>query len=431
MRASLITILGLLPIVTMAAESSVCPQDVEMLNSPGIVLAGSRVECDASPMPPGTLNECGMLKWAAQNSPAYLAIMREDKAFIADCRAGGGGAECDQGKFSPAFLLAQLKRSAVELSVLDNNPMGPPSVSIDTACILLRRGIPVGPKPKDATFLSERLSFSRSVADPKWSRAKSYEAPFLLSASDDRENEKSYVGFYGTIGYTFSDQPGYHAWMASAKIDSAAGSEAKDSSVTLGINWSKYFLNGSRSDPSESRSDASAKKPWIDSVFLRISPEYLTDRKFDRQAYQLSVVATPASRYLGNMGYMSCPGGCDVGNTSEFYWSTSMGLEAGRVDDAAGSKNLEAVAEQGAYVRLVPGISMTYKPVSLSPKISFQLEYAQRYDLTQGWDRGVGAFNVNYAIAPNAFWTLSWRKGRQESTFENIDTVLFGIGIRQ
>jgi hypothetical protein len=417
-------ILGLLPIAVVAAESSDCPQDVEMLNSPGIILAGSRVECDASPMPPGTLNECGMLKWAAQNSPAYLAIMKEDKAFIADCRAGGGGAECDQGKFSPAFLLAQLKRSAVELSVLDNNPMGPPSVSIETACILLRRGIPMGPKPKGATFLSERLSFSRNVADPKWSRAKPYEAPFLLSASDDRENDKSYVGLYGAIGYTISDRPGYHTWMASAKIDSAAGSEAKDSSVTLGVNWSKYFLNGSCLD-------VSVKNTWLDSVFLRISPEYLTDRKFDRQAYQLSVVATPASRRLGNVGYMSCPGGCDVENTSEFYWSTSMGLEAGRVDDAAGSENLETLKELGAYFRLVPGISMTYKPVSLSPKISFQLEYAQRYDLTQGWDRGVGAFNVNYAIAPNAFWTLSWRKGRQESTFENIDTVLFGIGIRQ
>ena len=416
-KAALIPILGLLSGTAWSAESSVCPRDVEVLNSPGIVLAGTRKDCDASPMLPGRLNECGMLKWAAQTSPAYLAIMKEDQAFVVDCRANGGGAECDQGKYSPAFLLAELKRSVVELSVLDNDPMGPQSVAIETACGLLQRGILVAPKSKDATFLSDRFTFTRNVADPQWSRGKSYEAPFLLSASDDREKDKSYIGIYGTVGYIFSDRPGDYAWTGSVKIDSAAGAEVKKSSVTFGMNWSKYFFPRTN--------------PWIDSVLLRISPEYLTDRDFDREAYQLSVVGSLTSSRLGNAGYITCPGGCDVENTSEFYWSPSLGLEAGRVEDAAGSDTLTLVEQQGAYVRLAPSVSMTYKPIEWSPKIAFQLEYTQRYDLTQGWNRGMGVLSVNYAIAPNAFWNLSWRKGRQDSTFQTVDTVLFGIGIRQ
>lgn len=417
MKIALATLLGMASSTAWTAESSVCPRDVEALNSPEIELVGARMKCDASPMPRGRLNECGMLKWTAQTSPAFLAIMKEHQTFVAECRTNGGGAECDQGKFSPAFLLAQLRRSAVELSVLDADPMGPPSLSIDTACGLLERGIVTAPKPKDVTFLSDRFSYTRNVADPQWSRGKPYEAPFLLSASDDREKDKSYIGIYGTIGYTFSDRPGDYVWMGSVKIDSSAGAEVKKSSVTFGMNWSKYLAPRSNS--------------LVDMLLLRISPEYLTDRNFDREAYQLSMVGTLTSRRLGNSGYISCPGGCDVENTSEFYWAPSLGFEAGRVQDAAGSDTLTIVEQQGTYARLVPSVTMTYKPIAWSPKLSLQFEYAQRYDLTEGWNRGVGVFSLNYAIAPNAFWSLSWRKGRQENTFQPVDTMLFGVGIRQ
>ena len=417
MKHSLVVILGVCCGSSLAAESSVCPRDVDKLNEPGIVLSGTRFECDASPMAVGRLNECGMLKWAATTMPAYTAIIKENQAFIADCRKDGGANECDQGKFSAGYLMTQLKRSIVELSVLDNNPMGPPSLSIDTACELLRRGVTVPVKPKNAVFLSDRFTFTRDVADPQWSPSKSFSAPFLLSATDDRQKNKSLIGIYDTIGYTFFDVPGDYAFSASAKIDSAAGSGPEKSNVTLGLNWEKYYF------PRENA--------WVDSVLLRVSPEYLTDRDFKREAYQLSVNGSFSSKRFGHPGFVVCPGGCDADDKSEFYWSPSIGVELGKVVDAAGSDKLILMKQDGAYVRLAPSLTMTYKPSAFSSNVSFQFQYTQRYDLKKGWDRGLGVLSLNYAIASNAFWSLSWRKGRQNGTFEPIDTLLFGIGIRQ
>lgn len=416
-KIPLIVLIGISCGNIIAAESSVCPRDVEALNAPGIVIGTTTFECDSSPVPPGHLNECGMLKWAAQTMPAYLAIAKDHQAFISDCRSNGGSAECDQGKFSAGYLFAQLKMSIVELKGLDGRPPTPPSLSIKTGCELVRRGVIIPVKPKDAVFLSDRFSFTRSISDPQWSRGKPADAPFILYATKDREKDKSAIGIYGTIGYNLHNVPGDYSLTASAKIDSAAGAERKKSSVALGLNWSKYYFPESN--------------PWIDSVLFRVSPEYLTDRAFDREAYQLTFAGSLASERFGRPGFIQCPGGCDVENTHEFYWLPSFAIEYGKVVDAAGSDSLLAVQQNGSYTRLAPSFTMTYKPVALSPKLSFQLDYVHRFDLDAGWDRGLGTLSMNYAIAPNVFWNFSWRKGQQDATVQPIDTFLFGIGIRQ
>jgi len=41
--------------------------------------------------------------------------------------------------------------------------------------------------------------------------------------------------------------------------------------------------------------------------------------------------------------------------------------------------------------------------------------------LQQHVDRGLGSPGMNYEIAPDAFWSLAWRKGRQDGAFDVIN----------
>lgn len=398
------------------ASEAACPSDLVALNAPGIELGGATLACDASPAAPGMLNECGMLKWAAQVVPAYQDLQREDHAFIKTCRDEGGGPECGQGKFSPNYRLSVLRAATVELSIMDGTGE-PPRVSLEHACRWLARGIAVPVKPKDLVFPNPRFTFTRDVADPQNSRGRPFEAPFVINAIHDREKDKSTIGIYGTVGYRLTDEASLNDVSLSAKIDSAASTERKKSNVVIGLNWQRYVF------PRRSR--------WLDFLLFRVSPEYLTDRGFEREAYQLTAKVSLGSQRFWRAGYVTCPGGCDVNRKAEFYWSPSLALEAGDVVEAAGSDTLLLVQQQGRFVRFVPGVTISFKPTAWSDRLTFKLQYAHRYDLTQGWDRGVGALSVDYAIAKNAFWNLTWRKGRQEVTLQPIDTILFGIGIRQ
>jgi len=401
-----------------AVETDACAKDVAPLNAPGFELGGTVIDCDASAVGPGELNECGMMRWAEKNSRAFQNTVNENNSYIEKC--GKHIPSCAKGKFSAEYLEAQLRMALVELSGMSKRnepPLGPVSMRVNVACERQRKGLPLVKKPKDAVFLSHRFSFTRDVADPHSSRGKPFEAPFVINAVRDSERDTSSVGIYGTVGYLFGDVPGEYNLSASAKIDSAAGSERKKSSVTVGLNWQKYYW--------------SETSPWFDHILFRVSPAYLTDRAFDREIYQVSAVATLASKRFGRPGYKICPEGCDFDNSYEFFWSPSLTLDTGKVVDAAGSEALLAMEGEDAYVRLSPGITMTFSPMTWSPKLSFQLQYAQRFDLTEGWNRGLGTLSMSYAIAPNAFWSLSWRKGRQDGSFEPVDSLLLGIGIRQ
>lgn len=401
---------------SLTALASECPIDAAALNAPNLLLEGVPIACDASPTAPGELNDCGVLRWVAANDPGIVALLREHKEFRDKCLQMGVSAEpCREGKFSAGFIAAQLQVAATEVRMLDeNNPRA--SLAVSHLCALSARGLaPMAPPPKPLSILSERLTLTRDVADPNNSFAKGFEAPFVISYTNDREGDKSFVGLYGTIGYKFFDLAGGSALSSSLKIDTAGGSQREKSSAVLSVNYSRHFFP-----------DSGPFQNWL----LRISPQYLTDRDLEREAYQLKAQITPTSHGFLDAGYMLCPGGCDERSRHQFFWSPSLGLELGHVVDAGGSTNLLPV-EGEDYARFAPSITMSYRPLGRFPKLLVQLDYTHRWDWDEDWDRGLGSLGIHYAVATNAFWSLSWKKGRQEGSFAPVDTVLFGFGVRQ
>lgn len=408
-------IAALLSVTSYTVHASDCQIDAATLNAPDLVLAGVPIACDASPVPPGQLNDCGVLRWVAANDPGIVALLREHRDFLAKCLQMGVGSEpCRDGKFSAGYIAAQLQVAAVEVRVLaETSPQA--GVMVHHVCALAERGLAPTRSPKPLSILSDRLTLTRDVSDPNNPFAKGFAAPFVISYTDDREGENSFLGLYGTIGYTFVDRAGGSAIFGSLEVDTAGGSEREKSSAVLGLNYSRYFFPDGGP---------------FQNLLLRVSPQYLTDRDFKREAYQLRANLTPASHGFLEAGYILCPGGCSERSRHQFHWSPSLGVELGRVVDAGGAPNLLPVEGEN-YARFAPSITMSYRPIGRFQKLLFQVEYTHRWDWDKDWDRGLGTVGVHYAVSPNAFWSLSWKKGRQDGSFAPVDTLLFGFGVRQ
>jgi hypothetical protein len=415
-QATLLTMSMVASVAAHAVDAATCPSDVASLNAADLSIEGTQIACDASSPGDGYLNECGVLRLVVTNYPEATAIIKENKAYIAQCRPVGS-TSCNQGKFTPAFMEAKVRESSRWLWEFNQDSLDK-KLPVDVVCRRLALLPPAPKKLEPVRLLSDRLSLTRDVSDPQNAAAK-FEAPFMVNASEDREKKKSLIGLYGTAAYTLYDRPEGGSLTASAKVDSAAGSERAKSSVALALNWSGYTF------PAETK--------WVDAVHFKFSPSYLTDRAFDREVYELGFEVTPTSKRIGRAGLASCwedKGECNELSKGEFYWSPSLAIEAGHVADAAGVAKLEAIRQSGTYARLAPAVTMSYRP-SWSERLTFSLKYTHRYDVTENWDRGLGSLGVDYAISTDAFLSVVWKKGRQTGSFEPVDMLLFGFGVRQ
>ena len=394
-------------VASTAAHAQVCDQTKAASYNERRTLGtldSTPLNCDGREVGPGQLNQCGVMSLFADRSTAFAQMLASNEKY-----------KSEGGMYTKGYLARWLSEATGEFW---RNQDDPYVASMAKVCVFLNIKRTQEDKSEPTAILSDRLSLSRDVPDPQSSVNGPFHGPFVINITDDRKADKTSVGVYGTASYKVFESVGGGRLNASLSVDSAAGDKVEKSSVQLGLDYFAYIGNAESANQ----------------ISLALSPKYLTDRNFNREAYQITATASLRSDSFFTPGYYICPGsdGCQYETAPwVFYWVPSLGVEAGHVVDAAGNATLQQVAKEGTYSRLVPSVKAVYEPHWLSPKISFTAAYRQRYDLTQGWDRGYGELAFLYRFTPNAYFTTMYRKGRKDTTFDPIDTIFFGIGVSQ
>ena len=376
-------------------------------------LGSTPLVCDRSGADSGQLNRCGVLRLFAERSDAFAKLLASNETYKAD-----------GGMYTSGYLARWLNDAADDFWRRQKDSQVAVPMSRVCAYLDLSKVDHDKAKPSDdesrSKFLSQDLSLTRDIPDPLNAVGTPLHGPFIVNVTDDRKAGKTTVGVYGTISYKLAESVDGGRWNASATIDSASTDKVEKSSVQVGLDYTAITGNAQS----------------IDQIAVTVSPKYLTDREFKREAYQFSATAAFTSKRFLEPGYYICPDEktehCNEKSSAwVFYWVPSLGLEAGHVVDAAGNATLQQIAKEGTYYRLVPGLKAVYEPHWISPKISLSAAYRQRYDLTQGWNRGYAELSFLYQFDPSLYFTTVYRKGRKDTTFDPIDTLFFGFGISQ
>jgi hypothetical protein len=159
-----------------------------------------------------------------------------------------------------------------------------------------------------------------------------------------------------------------------------------------------------------------------------------TDRSFDRNVTEVEMWATLSSQPLGRAGFVTrLAGDARSGPAATFYWRPWVGLEAGKIHNAGGNKDLEALAAQGAYVRVVPRVSATLRPLVISDRLRFSADYFHRFGLNQSLNEAYfeGRALYDLTTSGNVALTVVWQRGHEPPDFGRTRRVLIGLGILQ
>ncbi|MDR3385600.1 MAG: hypothetical protein P4L92_01000 [Rudaea sp.] len=395
-------ILAIQALPVRAIDCTAETASVDYRNAKPKVLSGP-IECAANEVPEGKLNECGVTKYYMEHDPALKTSIEEDV-------------------YTPKGVRQQVESHTRALQVSYKSADGKHlEVSTRDFCQFYANEQWALHKTDPVVLLSPNLSIGRTLTDTDDPNAKPIPVPFIASIQQDHDAHQTTTGLYGTLKYDFlhSTSPVLSTLDATLSVDSNTSQDNSKSSVVAGIDY--VAITGSN-EPADLFQEFS----W------KVSPQYQTDRDFDRRAYEVTASVAGKSLALGRMGYLTYSNG-DPGpdNSFRFFWQPSIGLDIGRVDNAAGNSQLEIVKKDGTYVRLVPSVSAELIPDFISENLVLEFSYRHRYDLTQGWDRGYAELSVLYHLSKNAYLTALYRYGRKDVTFDPINTVLFGIGFSQ
>lgn len=289
--------------------------------------------------------------------------------------------------------------------------------------LVLKRRAPANASPPSSNYewalgevpndpVVKRWYVGRKLADKESFAAEPFSTtvPFLVSFARDSEADTNNLTLLGDVKYDLTPTKFETKQWLTGSFDSRTGKDAKDSDITLGY---KFENNSARLEGNE---------------YVGLKTEaglrWNTDRKFDRSGYSAFVKLTPYSSKL-NLSNLYPVGAWHIG------WQPTLEFNAGNVSDAAGNEKLELIHQQGGYVRAVPAVDVSFQlPINeKDDRFTVNLSYKQTYDLTRGWDRGLFTANANYPIGKSVFLSAVFRKGRKDTTFEEIRETLLGIGI--
>lgn len=252
--------------------------------------------------------------------------------------------------------------------------------------------------------------------------------PVVLAYREDRVSHESGVQLFGSFSATFLpwvERP-RAAGGSSALLLSPALTAAFDvdtASKTRGKNSSDISIGPALSLLLKGDHDASQ---WSDHYFT-IAPSYLTDADFDRRVVNLAAGYSLASTSLGRPGLQHVF--CTQCRTGSWIWSwrPSLQLIAGKVYDAGGNPALAHLKDEGAYLRVVPTLSIRVAPADSASSIGLDWQ-GLRDD--EGRYRSYREFSYQYDIRSNLAFTAVYRKGTRPSSFQYVDAILFGLGFQ-
>jgi hypothetical protein len=300
-------------------------------------------------------------------------------------------------------------------------------ISIDDALSYVERRTLLTTKDQEMKFLWPGFGLSRTFtdeADPR--KAKMEDRPFVISFSHDseRQGNKDLFAVLGTVtlfDYNKDWSGGEFLIKPGVDLDVDTSKDVKDSSVDFGMSFTHYWFNNN-------------SNAIVSSHVLSLTLKFGTDRNFDRKVYAASLSWSFASPKILRFGYNTWIGGSQKSPDDAWfriYWKPELGLEAGSVQNAAGSEELQKIKNDGPYVRFVAGGMITVAPLFLSRRLSTTISYKNRWDLGEGWNKYYWTAEVNYNIAKNVQFTVLYRKGAKPSSFTDTDTLLVGIGFSQ
>lgn len=399
MRTIALWVMGLATTAT-AMGAPTCRDEVLQQRAASPVADERPIPCVRREVPEGSVDDCAAKAFLLTHIAKLVALVKEDK-------------------YNNKFITKALTDPYNNLTDLAAG-----AISAEALCEAVANYNAATPQEeKDRKLLGDRWTVSRNLTDStNPATPKKAKVPAVMTVVEDRVKDKTTATVYGTLAYNaYFDPVAWTRWDLSLAVDSSTADPVSKSSVTLAAPLTKSFAN---------------PEGIVEGVDLSISPQFQTDRAFDRRAYQLIASASFLSTRLGRMGQFTCMPviDCSSGeNAIRFMWTPKLGYETGRVDDAGRNANLAIIKQQGTYSRLVPSVAVDVYPEALSDNLSFQLAYRHRYDLKEGWDRGYGEVSMLYAMNKDKtlFLVGTYRKGRKDLTFDPIDSVLLGFGYLQ
>jgi hypothetical protein len=270
------------------------------------------------------------------------------------------------------------------------------------------------------------LGFSRSLTDDVDPRKFEIDdRPLIFSYSHDRnrqdnENQLTLLGSITFYQYDKDWPGGSYQIKPGVEIDADTSKDVPSSTVDFGVNFARYWF-----------SDSSAV---FNSQVLTIMPKYSTDRRFERDVYEVGLSWSFSSIKILRAGYDTWFGGTQKSTSDSWvrlYWKPELGLESGAVADAAHSDKLEKIKSDGPYARFLAGGKITITPTILSPRTNLTFSYKNRYDLDEHWNKHYWTAELDYNLAKNVQFTFLYRRGEKPPAFTDINTFLVGIGITQ
>jgi len=275
----------------------------------------------------------------------------------------------------------------------------------------------VDKSPGSKPVLWKGFGIKRFVTDPIDLRQGRQARPAIVSYKYDKEADRqSQLSFIGGVqlyshswGWPSGAGSGPTVFLTLAPgidFDVDGNKKTEETTVSIGVPVSLEWVRES---------------PWLSDMALTVKPKFETDRKLKREVREVQFAWSFASQKLGN-GYFTPLGS----GKFKISWLPLVGLEVGKVYDAGGNENLQTLESDPAYVRLAPRISFSI----IRERLVFGMDYAHRFDLKEGWDRGYGEMSVTYDLnqKKNIQFTLYYRRGRKPPYFKQVNEFVIGVG---
>jgi hypothetical protein len=274
------------------------------------------------------------------------------------------------------------------------------------------------------------LGFKRFVKDPVDPRGWKTARPVVFSYKRDDQTKTAEGGRRDQFNFLGAIQLFSRTWSQSAPVPRHFFAIAPG--IEMDIDGSKKASETSllAALPMTWTWVAALGRSSIDSNFLTVSPSVQSDRAFDREAWELSIAWTFASRPAG-IGFYTYFGK-DQTKQTRFTWAPSVELVVGKVEDAAGNEDLQAIADAGAYERTVLRTSLGLQPRGLT-RLNLGIDYFLQYDLNDHWTRDYLEASLAWDAnaAQNVQLTAVYRTGRKAPTFEKVNQFIFGVSLLQ
>lgn len=275
------------------------------------------------------------------------------------------------------------------------------------------------------TIGGPRWTFGRQLVDALDPRKSSSNVPLVLSYVDDRETRNDAFVAVGSITYLADHRDLSRRWsqaiLPTLESDITTKNNPADSSLMLAlpVRWS--WINP--------RYD---QGPIFDDLTIGIEPRYGTDRDLDREVLEVAMPFTFTSRKLGRAGYYHWFGpGADRTQRYRFFWQPTLTVEAGKINDSGGNADLEALRLAGDYLRLAPALAFKLTLPYDAGRVTLGAGYTHRFDVEQGWDRGLTTAAIQYDLTSSIALTVSYRRGRKPPDFAETEEFLIGVGLSQ